>query len=80
MQLKINFLQDSDYIYNLAFVRALLIKIGIENLNIEYKEKEKIRKQVLDELKNDPKTNDRVTITNQKGNSSGKKDENSHLF
>lgn len=55
MQLKINFLQDSDYIYNLAFVRALLIKISIENLNINYNDKEKIRKQVLEELKNSEK-------------------------
>lgn len=39
-----------DSIYNLAFIKALLIKYNIEELNISYNKKVEIKKLVLKEL------------------------------
>lgn len=51
MQIKINFPKDDVHINNLAFVKALMIKNIIENLNLTYDEKEKLRKEILEYLK-----------------------------
>lgn len=51
MQIKINFSKDDVHIKNLAFVKALMIKNIIENLNLTYDEKEKLRKEILEYLK-----------------------------
>ena len=39
MQIKINTGNNKEYIHNLAFVKALLIKESIENLDVSYEEK-----------------------------------------
>lgn len=49
MEININFSEEC--IHNLAFTRALLIKCSIEKLNIDYHQKEKLKKQILKELK-----------------------------
>lgn len=49
MEININF--SNECIHNLAFTRALLIKCSIEKLNIDYHQKEKLKKQILKELK-----------------------------
>lgn len=51
MQIKINFSKDNVHINNLAFVKALMIKNIIENLNITYEDKEKLRKEILEYLR-----------------------------
>lgn len=51
MEIKINFPKDNVHIDNLAFIKALLIKTTIERLDISYKEKENIRKEVMEYLK-----------------------------
>lgn len=48
IDIKISF--GDDTIQNLAFIRALLIKKYIENLNINYDQKQHIKKEVLKEL------------------------------
>lgn len=50
MQIIMNHENDS-YIYNLAYIRALLIKKSIDNLNLDYKGKQEVKKQVLEYLK-----------------------------
>ena len=50
MEININF-SEEECIHNLAFTRALLIKCSIEKLNIDYHQKEKLKKQILKELK-----------------------------
>lgn len=52
MQIKINVENNKEYIHNLAFVKALLIKEGIEKLDISYEEKVQIKKEVLEYLQN----------------------------
>jgi hypothetical protein len=52
MDIKINFTENKSYIKNLAFIRALLIKISIEQLEIEYDEKLKLYEDILEYLKN----------------------------
>lgn len=52
MNIEINFPENDNYIKNLAFIKALLIKSTIENLDIEFKEKENLRKKILEDLKN----------------------------
>lgn len=52
MQIKINKKNNENYIYNLAFIKALLIKESIENLNISYEKKSQIRNEVLEYLQN----------------------------
>jgi len=67
MQIKINFPKDDVHINNLAFVKALMIKNVIENLNLTYDEKEKLRKEILEYLKKSWKEiNTRVRITQKK--------------
>lgn len=48
MEIKIQSSKNS--IYNLAFVKALLIKYYIEDLKVEYPLKEQIRKEVVKKL------------------------------
>ena len=51
MNIILNYENDS-YIYNLAYVRALLIVKRIEKLDISYDEKIEVKKEVLHYLKN----------------------------
>lgn len=51
MQIKFNFPESNDYINNLAFIKALMIKRMIENLDISYKEKEQLKNEILETLK-----------------------------
>ena len=53
MNIEIKFPDGDGYIKNLAFIRALLIKCTIEQLDISVKEKEEIKKKILEYLKND---------------------------
>ncbi len=52
MQIKINIENNKEYIHNLAFVKALLIKENIEKLDINYEEKVQIKNEVLEYLQN----------------------------
>jgi len=51
MQIQFNFPENNNYISNLAFIKALMIKKSIEDLDISYEEKEKIKKEILETLK-----------------------------
>lgn len=51
MQIQFNFPESNDYISNLAFIKALMIKKSIENLNISYEEKDQVKKDILETLK-----------------------------
>ena len=50
MEVKINFPENDNHISNLAYIKALMIKKTIEDLNISSEEKEKLRKEVLEHL------------------------------
>ena len=50
MDININLSYGEDSILNLAFIKSLFIKHNIENLNINYDQKETLRKQILKEL------------------------------
>ncbi len=50
MKIKISNLND-DNIKNLAFIKAILIKFCIEDLDISYKDKVKLKNEILDYLK-----------------------------
>ena len=50
MDININLQYGEESIHNIAFIKALLIKHNIEELNINYNQKEELRKQVLKEL------------------------------
>lgn len=52
MQIKINMGNNENYIHNLAFIKALLIKDTIEALDISNEEKVNIRNEILEYLKN----------------------------
>lgn len=52
MQIKINTINNENYMHNLAFIKALLIKDVIENLDISYEEKVEIKNEILEYLKN----------------------------
>lgn len=52
MQIKINTKNNENYIHNLAFIKALLIKENIESLDISYEEKVQIKNKILEYLKN----------------------------
>lgn len=52
MQIKINIENNKEYIHNLAFVKALLIKESIENLDVSYEEKVQIKNEILEYLQN----------------------------
>lgn len=51
MEIKLNFSKDDSHISNLAYIKALLIKCTIEQLNISFEEKEKLRQEILEYLK-----------------------------
>lgn len=51
MQIQFNFPESNNYISNLAFIKALMIKKSIEDLDISYEEKEQIKKEILENLK-----------------------------
>lgn len=51
MQIQFNFPESNNYISNLAFIKALMIKKSIEDLDISYEEKEQIKKEILETLK-----------------------------
>lgn len=51
MQIQFNFPENNNYINNLAFIKALMIKKSIEDLDISYEEKEQIKKEILETLK-----------------------------
>ena len=51
MRIQFNFPENNNYISNLAFIRALMIKKSIEDLNISYKEKEQLKNEILETLK-----------------------------
>ena len=50
MNIKINNINEDD-IKNIAFIKAILIKNCIENLDINYRDKEKLKKEILEYLK-----------------------------
>lgn len=52
MEIKINFPENNSYIENFAFIKAMMIKKTIEDLNISYEEKQRLRKEVLEYFKN----------------------------
>ena len=52
MNIKVNFPKDKSHTYNLAFIKALLIKATIDNLKIDIEEKEEIRSNILEHLEN----------------------------
>lgn len=52
MNVKVNYPKDNTHIYNLAFIKALLIKSTIDNFNIGTNEKINIRNTILEYLKN----------------------------
>ncbi len=52
MQIKINTENNKEYIHNLAFVKALLIKESIEDLDVSYEEKVQIKNEILEYLRN----------------------------
>lgn len=51
MQIQLNCPESDNYISNLAFIRALMIKKSIEDLDISYKEKEQLKNEILETLK-----------------------------
>lgn len=52
MKIKINAINNKNYINNVAFIKALLIKENIENLDISYEEKIQVKNKVLEYLQN----------------------------
>ena len=50
MDININLSYGEESIHNLAFMKALFIKHNIEVLNINYNQKEALRKQILKEI------------------------------
>lgn len=50
MDININLSYGEESIHNLAFIKALFIKHNIEVLNINYNQKEALKKQILKEL------------------------------
>ena len=50
MDININLSYGEESIHNLAFIKALFIKHNIEVLNINYNQKEALRKQILKEI------------------------------
>ena len=52
MQIKINMGNNENYIHNLAFIKALLIKDAIEDLDMSYEEKVQIKNEILEYLEN----------------------------
>lgn len=52
MNIKINYPEHNEHIKNLAFIKALLIKCGIESLDMSTEEKEDLKEKILEYLKN----------------------------
>ncbi len=52
MQIIINTENNKEYIHNLAFIKALLIKESIEKLDISYEEKIQVKNEILEYLQN----------------------------
>ena len=50
MNIRINNINEDD-IENIAFIKAMLIKRCIEDLDISYKDKEKLKNEILEYLK-----------------------------
>ena len=50
MDININLFYGDESIHKLAFIRASFIKFNIERLDISYKQKEQLKKQILKEL------------------------------
>lgn len=50
MNIKYNYKDSDAYMYNIAFIKALLIKSTINNLPVPETEKEEILEKVLDYL------------------------------
>ena len=51
MNIEINYPENKEHIRNFAFIKALMIKLTIEELNISYEEKETLRVEILKYLK-----------------------------
>ena len=51
IKIKVNFPEDDSYIYNIAYIKAMFIRDTIEQLDINYEEKENLRKEILEHLK-----------------------------
>lgn len=51
MEIKFNFPEDNSHISNLAFVKALLIKVTIDNLDVSYEQKLDLKNKILEYLK-----------------------------
>ena len=52
MEIQYHFTKDNSHVKNLAFIRALLIKCTIEQLDISYEKKVELKRKVLAYLKN----------------------------
>ena len=52
MQINIDTGNSKNYIHNLAFIKALLIKESIEKLDISYEEKIQVKNEILEYLQN----------------------------
>ena len=52
MNIKLNYQNSDAYIYNLAFIKALLIKSSIDNMSISSEEKNEVLQSILQYLKN----------------------------
>lgn len=50
MDININLSYGDESLNNIAFIKALLMKQSIENLNINYEQKQYIKKEVLKKL------------------------------
>ena len=54
MKIDINLSYGEESIHNIAFIKALFIKYNIEQLNMSYNGKEKLKKQIQKELLESP--------------------------
>lgn len=63
MDINVNFSYGDESLNNIAFIKALLIKQTIQNLNMNYEQKQCIKKEVLKELKNETNS---VRLRNRK--------------
>lgn len=50
MDINVDISYGDESINNIAFIKALLIKLSIENLDINYDQKQYIKKEILKEL------------------------------
>lgn len=54
MKIDINLSYGEETIHNIAFIKALFIKYNIEQLDMSYTGKEKVKKQIQKELLESP--------------------------